>query len=282
MKNIWTLLLLILILSSCSINRYSRVYTSSDFTAGIEGPDCDSEGNLFLVNYKEEGTIGIVPVGGNEPELFLLLPEISVGNGIQFLNDSIFYVADYVSHNILKVDANTGDVIVHHHNDSMNQPNDLAISPSGMLYASDPNWPKQTGKLWSIDSVGQSTLLESNMGTTNGIEVSPDGKFLYVNESIQRTVWKYDIRTDGSIHKKVLFHQFIDDGTDGMRCDKKGNLYIARYGRGTVAVLSPAGVLLRELKLQGPNPTNVAFSPSYKRLYVTMQKNKWVEVIKVN
>ena len=30
------------------------------FTSGIEGPAVDSEGNLYAVNYKKEGTIGIV------------------------------------------------------------------------------------------------------------------------------------------------------------------------------------------------------------------------------
>jgi gluconolactonase len=281
MKNIWILVLLSLIGSSCSINRYSKVHTSSEFTGGIEGPDCDDEGNLFVVNYKEEGTIGVIPFGKNKTELFVKLPEKSVGNGIQFLNDSIFFVADYVNHNVFKVNKNTKEIIVYHHNDSMNQPNDLAISPSGRLYASDPNWAMQTGKLWSINSAGKSMLLESNMGTTNGVEVSPDGAFLFVNESVQKRVWKYDIHTDGSVHNKTLFHQFNEDGMDGMRCDKKGNLYIARYGRGTVAILSSAGVFVREIKLQGPNPTNVAFGPSYRKLYVTMQKKKWVEVINI-
>ena len=31
-------------------------------------------------------------------------------------------------------------------------------------------------------------LLEKEMGTTNGIEVSHDGKKLYVNESVQRKI----------------------------------------------------------------------------------------------
>ena len=35
--------------------------------------------------------------------------------------------------------------------------------------------------------------------------------------------------------------KFPDHGFDGMRCDVDGNLYITRYGKGTVAVLSPEG-----------------------------------------
>jgi len=33
--------------------------------------------------------------------------------------------------------------------------------------------------------------LEENMGTSNGIEVSPDQKLLYVNESKQLNIWVY-------------------------------------------------------------------------------------------
>ena len=34
------------------------------FTKGIEGPATDSKGNLYAVNFKEEGTIGIVDETG--------------------------------------------------------------------------------------------------------------------------------------------------------------------------------------------------------------------------
>lgn len=60
------------------------------------------------------------------------------------------------------------------------------------------------------------------MGTTNGIEVNPEGTKLYVNESIQRKIWVYDITENGNIQNKKLFYAFEDFGLDGMRTDKKG------------------------------------------------------------
>ena len=73
------------------------------FTSGIEGPAVDSEGNLYAVNYKKEGTIGIVRPDGSHG-CFLVLPEGSTGNSIRFGKDGNMYVADYTGHNILKVD----------------------------------------------------------------------------------------------------------------------------------------------------------------------------------
>ena len=56
---------------------------------------------------------------------------------------------------------------------------------------------RQPDKSGRVDTDGAVTLLEAEMGTTNGIEVSPDEKVLYVNESAQRNVWAYDLSPEG-------------------------------------------------------------------------------------
>ena len=78
-----------------------------------------------------------------------------------------------MNHNVLLIEKGTNESVVYAHHDALNQPNDLAMAPNGTLYASDPNWADSTGKLWKVDDKGFH-LLEENMGTTNGIEVSPD------------------------------------------------------------------------------------------------------------
>ena len=62
------------------------------------------------------------------------------------------------------------------------------------------------------------------MGTTNGIAVSQDNKTLFVNESIQRNVWKYDLDKSGDISNKALLINFSDHGLDGMKTDHRANL----------------------------------------------------------
>ena len=239
------------------------------FTAGIEGPACDLAGNIFAVNFKAQHTIGrITPAGVSE--VFVTLPGASIGNGIRFDREGKMYVADYTGHNVLRIDPTTRKIEVFAHEPRMNQPNDLAIAPDGTLFASDPNWKEKTGQLWRIDTDGAVTRLAENMGTTNGIEVSPDGKKLYVNESVQRNVWAFDIQPDGSLANKKLLKKFPDFGFDGMRCDIDGNLYITRHGKGTVVVLSPAGIILREIDVLGAKPSNLCFGgPDGRTVYVT-------------
>jgi sugar lactone lactonase YvrE len=116
------------------------------------------------------------------------------------------------------------------------------------------------------------------MGTVNGIEVSPDNKYLYVNESVQRKVWKYDLNAKGEISNKRLIHEFPDFGMDGMRCDAKGNLYITRHGKGAIAILSPDGKLLREVPTIGKLTSNIAFGGKDGRtVYVTLQDKGNIE-----
>lgn len=240
-----------------------------EFTGGIEGPACDRQGNIYAVNFGAQGTIGRVNPDG-VGEVFVRLPEGSVGNGIRFDQTGTMFIADYPMHNMLKVDMKSKAISVHGHESTMNQPNDLTIAPDGTLYASDPNWKEKKGQIWRIKTDGSIDLVAPNMGTTNGIEVSPDGKQLYVNESVQRNIWVFDVTSDGALNNKRLLKQFPDHGFDGMRCDVDGRLYVTRYGKGTVAVLTPEGKVEREIDILGKRPSNLCFGgPDGRTVYVT-------------
>lgn len=261
----------------------SRAFTpAKSFTAGAEGPAVDKAGTLYAVNFMKEGTIGQVTPAG-QASLFVELPAGSVGNGIRFNKRGDMFIADYPKHNILKVAKGSKEVTVFANEPRMNQPNDIAIDSKDRLYASDPNWKNNTGNLWRIDTDGKVTQLEANVGTTNGIEVSPDNKTLFVNESIQRKVWAYDLSANGSISNKRLLIEFPDFGMDGMRCDTKGNLYITRHGKGTVAKVSPTGKLVQEITLIGKKPSNIAFGGKDGRTaYITLQDQGNIETFRVD
>ncbi len=268
-------------------NPNSMQFKSSTFTPeksfpkGVEGPAVSAAATIYAVNFEEPGTIGQVTPDG-KASLFVKLPAGSIGNGIRFNSKGDMLIADYTRHNILKVDMRTKEVSVFAHNAKMSQPNDIAIDNKDRLYASDPNWKASTGRIWRIDTDGTSVLLDS-MGTANGIEVSPDNKLLYVNESVQRKVWVYDLSAEGNVSNKRLFHEFPDFGMDGMRCDVDGNLYISRHGKGTVAKLSPEGKLVQEITLIGKLASNVAFGGRDGRtMYVTLQDKGNLESFQVD
>lgn len=286
-NNIFKFLAGLTLISSCSCTDSEALYQAIDFvfvgefTQGLEGPAVDENGNLYFVNPIHSGSIGRINGEGKFDLLIEHLPEGSIANGIRFGDDQEMFLADYTGHNVLRVDLETKVVTVFAHDSLLNQPNDLAICCNNRMYASDPDWKNSTGKIWKVEN-GVFELLEGNMGTTNGIEVSPDEKTLYVNESVQRKVWAFDIDDQGNISNKKLFHQFEDFGMDGMRCDKNGNLYLTRYGKGTVVKLSPKGALVKEIQLKGKKPSNIAFGGFDGRTaYITMQDRGFLESFRV-
>lgn len=261
----------------------NRLFQAEDFTRenlfskNIEGPAFDKKGNLYVVNYQKDGTIGLVKPNG-KASLFITLPEGSIANSIRFNKEGTMFLADFTGHNILKVNMQTKEISVHAHHDNFNQPNDICINRNDQFFASDPDWKTETGNIWRIDPDGKVVLLANDMGTTNGIELSPDEKILYVNESVQRKIWSFDVDDDGNISNKRLFAGFTDFGFDGMKCDKQGNLYITRYGKGTILVMSPQGKEIREIQLRGKKCSNLVFGgKDGKTVFVTLQDRKGME-----
>jgi sugar lactone lactonase YvrE len=252
------------------------------FTEGIEGPACDAEGNVYVVNYARQGTIGKTTPSG-VCSVFVELPSGSIGNGIRFDSHGDMLICDYTNHNVLRVDMRTRMITVHAHEPRMNQPNDLCIAANDTVFCSDPNWKASTGNLWRVDVDGKATLLETDMGTTNGIEISPDERTLYVNESVQRNIWAYDLSRHGELSNKRLLIQFTDHLMDGMRCDVEGNLWVTRYGKGVVVKVSPHGVVLAEVQLGGAQCSNICFGgPNGRTAYVTVVDNGSIETFQAD
>ncbi len=297
MNKIKYLLASCLLVVCSSTNIYSKISDDTlfvattftpknSFTSGAEGPAVDKYGNLYAVNYNHQGTIGKVTAQA-ATSLFVELPNGSVGNGIRFNRKGDMFIADYKNHNILKVNMDSKSIEVYAHDSRMNQPNDIAITDNDVIYASDPNWGESTGNLWMIDTNGTTHLLESGMSTTNGIEVSPDNKTLYVGVGGGASgdrIWAYDILPNDSLENKRSIKKFFDGSVlDGMRTDSLGNLYVACYNKKKITILTPDGEVIREVATIGSKPTNIAFGGADgKTCYVTIAGNGNIETFRTD
>jgi sugar lactone lactonase YvrE len=94
-------------------------------------------------------------------------------------------------------------------------------------------------------------------------------------------IWRYRLSPEGEISHKELFYAFDDFGLDGMRCDEKGNLYVTRYGKGTVLILSPDATPADEIILRGKKCSNICFGgPDGRVCYVTIADDGSVETFR--
>lgn len=132
------------------------------FTAEIEGPACDGAGNIFAVSFARKPTIGKISPDG-KGEVFIEFTNGSLANGIRFDRSGIMFIADYTNHNVLRIDPKIKAVTVFAYSDEMSQPNDVAITVDGTVFASDPNWEKSTGQVWRVDRDGRLTRIARDM-----------------------------------------------------------------------------------------------------------------------
>lgn len=170
-----------------------------------------------------------------------------------------------------------------------NGPNDIVVKSDGAIYFTDSVWGLRAADKdperelpfsgFYLIKDGKITLLGGDKDTPgafpNGITLSPDEKYLYVTAGSRRTV-RYEILPDDTVARGQTF---VEDGTDGMRVDSKGNLYTTSGGApGRIQITSPAGKPLGRLHLPQPAgeprprvcATNLAFGDADNRgMYIT-------------
>jgi gluconolactonase len=175
----------------------------------------------------------------------------------------------------------------------LNGPNDVVVRSDGAVYFTDSINGLRGGPISPAREIpyngfylvkdGKVTYLggdrEPGGGAPNGITLSPDERYLYVTAG--RTVMRYEVKPDGTVANGRVF---VQDFSDGMKVDQKGNLYTTTggNGRGLVRITSPDGRELGQLQLpvelKEPRPricaTNVAFGDAdSKGLYITACSN---------
>jgi gluconolactonase len=163
----------------------------------------------------------------------------------------------------------------------LNSPNDLVYRSDGALYFTDPpaglrDGDKDAKKELPFNGVyllkdGKLQVVIKDMALPNGLAFTPDEKYLYVNDSVKKTITRYPVQPDDTLGSGQLFIDMNADkapgAPDGMKVDQKGNVYCT--GPGGFWIMSPEGrhlgtVLTTEL------PANLAFGDAdNKTLYLT-------------
>ncbi len=151
------------------------------------------------------------------------------------------------------------------------RPNDLVVDAKGGIYFTDntgpragepPPPPSAKPGVYYIAPDGQVRLASDAIAQPNGIQLSPDGKVLYVGMGSAQFVKAFDVQPDGRAINPRDFAQLSVPGTpggaDGMAMDAAGRLYVT--ANGGVKVFSaqggqPLGVIPTAVK-----PSNVTFA----------------------
>jgi gluconolactonase len=271
----------------------------------LEGPAVDASGNLFFSDIAGNRILQMDPTGS----ITTFRADSGRTNGNCFDAQGRLISCEGSEQGrgrrrMVRTDMKTGAITVlteRYDGKRYNSPNDCCVDAQGRIWFTDPRYGPDRSDLemdvegvYCIDPAGKVTrrLTQKEIDRPNGIAVSPDDKILYVIDSHpkvggNRKIWAFDLGADGSLSNQRVVYDFGKGrGGDGMRLDRRGNLWVAaglNHPRGNpgeslevpagVYVIAPDGKLLGRIPIREDLLTNLAFGgPERKTLYVTAGK----------
>lgn len=228
--------------------------------ATIEGASVDKAGDLFAVN--KTHLMNLAEAGGGS---------LILGNDSSFFASSRFtrtlgvLVGDATLHTVWQKIHSAMQAPLFLPNAHMLQPNDMAISADeSRIYLSGMNYAADTGDVWYYDvhkhvlKRVDLSIADPKIFRTNGIELSPDDKELYITSAqnslndtvIGAKIFRFLIEHETGIPQNPvevidLYETLAEKGLDGakaqmdpdgMRIDMKGNLFISLNSFGAVLI----------------------------------------------
>lgn len=144
-----------------------------------------------------------------------------------------------------------------------NRLNDGIVDPAGRLWfgTMDNTETASSGAFYSFHRGMLRPTGIDGIAITNGPAVSPDGRTLYLVDTLAGTIESAEIKDDGSLGDRRPFVTIdAQDGhPDGPTVDREGCLWIALYNGWEVRRYSPIGDLLDTIHFPVANITKIAF-----------------------
>ncbi len=238
----------------------------------LEGPRVDSNDNLYFSDVTNGGVYRRSPSG----EVSTAVPRRRGVGGIALHADGGVVVS---GKNICHV--KDGQTRILFQRDDIPGFNDIFTDSAGRVYAgslrSDPfkEGSRTPGELWRIEGESKVTEMYGNVGLTNGIGFSPDGKTIYHADSSGPHLIVHDVAADGTMTNRRAIAQ-MTGGTipDGLCVDEAGCVWVAVYGGRCVTRYTPEGKVDRKIDVPAKAVTSVCFGWKDRRdLYIVTADN---------
>ena len=171
----------------------------------------------------------------------------------------------------------------------LNSPNDVVVHSSGAIFFTDPTYGADTGRVPTFGQPGQQPdlgfqgvyridekgvvdlVVPEGFTQPNGLAFSPDETVLYIGDSQERLIWRYEVGATLSLGNRALFVDQRGDARrgapDGMKVDTEGRLWTT--GAGGISVHAADGKYLGVFELE-EHAANLTFGgPDFSALFMT-------------
>lgn len=155
-----------------------------------------------------------------------------------------------------------------------NRLNDAKVDHLGRIWAGskDDTDQRASGALYRIDADLSYKRMDDGYQVANGPTFSLDGSIMYHTDSAARTVYAFDIASDGALGPRREWLRFDDAWgfPDGMTTDAEGCIWIAHWDGGALSRFDPEARRIDCIELPTRNITSCAFAgEDLSRLFVT-------------
>lgn len=242
-----------------------------------EGPYWHPDGYLIFSDIPANKVMKWTP-GNSEAEV--LIDSSGNSNGITVTPDGTYILAQHAG-KVSKVNEQMELVPLaeEYEGKRLNSPNDVAVRSDGLIYFTDPTFGVSdedreldvTG-VYRINPDSSLTLVFEDVELPNGIVFSPDESQLYVSDSNDGQILRFDVLENGDLQNPTEFATIgeLNEqgwGADGMTVDSEGRLYTT--GPNGLIVFDSEGNQLVHIPFD-QQVTNVAFGgQDGKDLFIT-------------
>jgi len=196
---------------------------------------------------------------------------------------------DYKHGSIQRLDRNTGEaktLYIECDGHKLSAPNDIVFDKQGGFYFTDlgkryARHRDHGGVYYAMPDGSKVLCLSYPFLSPNGCGLSPDGKVLYVADTVSARLYAFDIEAPGVLAKtsggwahsgKVVGGAPPSHaGFDSLAVLANGNIAVATLTTGKITEFSPQGAIVREVKMPDVFPTNICFGGAdLKTAYITL------------
>ncbi len=269
-----------------------------------EGPVAMADGSVILGEIAGGAVTRVMPDGskteigkaGGGPNGLALGPDGALyvcNNGGAVYETSPSFLStgpalDYAGGTIQRIDLKTGETRVLYrecNGHRLSAPNDIVFDKAGGFYFTDlgkryAHHRDHGGLYYALPDGSKITELAYPIVTPNGVGLSPDEKVVYVADTETSRLYRLRHHRAGVIRREPFpapyggrlvcglpgFQRF-----DSLAVEAGGNICVATLVTGHITVISPAGQVVRQVKMPDVYPTNICFGgPGLRTAYITL------------
>ena len=268
------------------VKKGTPIYKWSEGHNFTEGPACAPDGTVYFVDIPANEILRLDPMGAKS-----ISTKSNATFGLYLAKDGTLYGAQASPGAITKIDPASGSISVvcdkraqpdEKTGTALGRLNDLVVDDDGGIWFTAPvlGRRREGAPPDAVYFVGKGAseavevISDAKLRGPNGINLSADGKTLYVVPYLSLTIMAYPIEGPGKLGAGREFYK-IPPGTretiggDGLAVDDKGNLYVAVPPRAAIFVISPEGKALGQIRFPERTSNCALGGKDGKTLFVT-------------